>query len=45
MHIQTLAYHISSSVEVPIINHSRDYAPNLEKYEAVQIYPVEEDRN
>ena len=27
-------------VEAPIADHSRDYAPDLEKYEAVQIFSV-----
>ena len=26
-------------VEAPITDHSRDYAPNLEKYKALQIFP------
>ena len=32
-------------VEVPIINHSKDSTPHLEKYKAVQFSPVYEDRN
>ena len=31
-------------VEVPITDHSRNFAPNLEKYKAVQIFLMEEDR-
>lgn len=32
-------------VEEPTTNHSRDFAPYLEKYKAAQIVPMSEDKN
>jgi hypothetical protein len=31
--------HYCTRVEVPITDHPRDFAPNLEKYKAAQILP------
>ena len=31
-------------VEVPVTDHLRDYAPNLEKYKVVQFFPMLEDK-
>jgi hypothetical protein len=32
-------------VEAPTTDHLRDFAPDLEKYKAVQFFPLPEDRN
>ena len=40
-HTENFRYgHVQCRVEAPITDHLRDYAPDLEKYKAVQIFPV-----
>ena len=36
---------MATGVEAPITNHLRDFIPDLEKYKAVQNFPLFEDRN